>query len=825
MTRAPDEAALLRAIGASDPAVRKKALAVIADGEVNPRLIAAAATALQDPDPEVRRAALRVIERAPTAAPFDAIAAAAVDYEPEIRARALVALGRTQRADVLEVIEERLGAESDDPVIGAGLVALGQTLQTIPRPFPASALERVARAVAGISGQTRARHRGELNLVARAIREDDLIEALENEDARVRVGAAALIAERGSESACRALALKDSDPEIEVKELAAWAAEAVRGGSISGASVEAGFDVERYGRRADDIVRRSEKVADPEAVTWNQAEGDPFHQALDRLASDPIAHRAELRKVVELLGSDALCERIERYLDDLHPGRARRVALLLQHLRRTEVIPFLCKALLELPAGEERSEVARVLNGFPHTWQVVAMLQEDPSAERRVKAVKLANTVDPTRTPPVLKGLDDPHASVRAQAIEASASLPIEQVSGALLEIISRDTSPSTRVAAVNRFAEASTDLKVRAAERALRTHVTEARVAAVELLTGKSDPELGLLARALHDPEVEVAEKAIGLLGSLGATEALAVLWSSLRLVGPEIQELILAAMERFDRDAVFFLGRQALDSPDPSDRVLGLGVLSRLEGEDPTERLSVALADPAPEVRIEALQNLLRHPDPEVVHHIGTRLRDPEPTVRALALEVLDAIDDDRTLPYFVDGAKDPAPEVRRAAKDALLRHSSDAVIELLLRALRFPTHRRAAADLLVEFGRPAVDHLTAALPKADGEVHRIIGEVLRDTDAQTMLVERLLERDASRRLLAVKGLGAIRSQLAVPHLIERLRDPDASVRAETARVLGAIGDQRAIEPLKQAFIGDPDMEVVRAIEPALRRLTEDR
>jgi HEAT repeat protein len=59
------------------------------------------------------------------------------------------------------------------------------------------------------------------------------------------------------------------------------------------------------------------------------------------------------------------------------------------------------------------------------------------------------------------------------------------------------------------------------------------------------------------------------------------------------------------------------------------------------------------------------------------------------------------------------------------------------------------------------------------------------------------------------------------AVPALIRRLQDPDPTVRARAAEILGDLGDARALEPLKRAFVSDPDMDVVAAIEPALRGL----
>jgi HEAT repeat protein len=70
-------------------------------------------------------------------------------------------------------------------------------------------------------------------------------------------------------------------------------------------------------------------------------------------------------------------------------------------------------------------------------------------------------------------------------------------------------------------------------------------------------------------------------------------------------------------------------------------------------------------------------------------------------------------------------------------------------------------------------------------------------------------------------VLGLEALGGVGAVPALVRRLLDPDAGIRALAARALGALGDGRAVEPLKQAFVSDPDMHVVSAIEPALRQL----
>lgn len=827
LAQAPGDRGLIEAIEGSDPALRRGALHQLIGRELTPPLARAASVALQDPQPDIRMLALTVIERAPRLVPVGRLEAATVDWDPAIRGRALAALGRTQRASVLTTVHERLAAETEEVVIDAGLVALGQLLQTAVRPFPPSSLEDVCRAVARLSASSRARHRDVLGLISRVIREADLVELLADDDDAVRGGAAVLATARGSAVASSALARRTDDDVPEIRRLAEEAALRVQRDRGAGAEIGAGFDVDRFGRRADDVVKRIQSPPGREGAGAPGEVGPPHTTGIvalaERLVADPVTNRDAVRRAFEEIEVETLVDWAESYLTVGQTGRARNVAALVAHLGRTELIPFLARSVLELPEGAEKNEVAAVLRPFGDTWRLIDILQADRSADRRAKGLRLAAAVDPLRVRPILVGLRDPRTAIRMEAIALSGRVLTGEVANRLLDIIRSDTAPKARAAAVTRFWDGDASLRVRAADEALRTQVTEARVAAVELLTGKSDEELGLLARAIHDHDVQVASRAISHLASLRAPEALAVLWSSLRLVTPEVQELILEAMEEFDREAVVFLGVQSLDSADPSDRVLGLSVLARLK-TDSGDRSLMALDDPSTSVRLEALRNVLKKPEPRALDAVGARLRDPEPAVRALALQVLESIEDERTLPYFVDGAKDPSPEVRRTAKAALLRHSSDAVIDLLLRALDFPTHRRAAADLLIEMGRPALERLTAVLLDATPQVARTIGEILIDADATSSLIGQLAHRDPEQRLRAVSGLGAIRAHQAVPALIERLRDPDASVRARAAKILGDIRDARAIEPLKRAFISDPDMSVVRAIEPALRRLTGD-
>lgn len=828
-TAESEERELVATLKSGSTRKRKTALRLLLDRPITPPLAAAAASGLSDPNLSLRALALEVLERVPHLAPEGTLEeAAAHDSDPSIRARALAALGRSRRASALLAIEESLETETADDVVDAALTALGQVLQTSQRPFPPSSLRGVCAAVGAVSAMARVRHHEELGLISRVIREEDLIVLLDDPAPGVRTGAAVLSMVRPSRNVWEALAERTEDPERSVRDLAVDAALRLQRGKAPAKEPEAGFDVERFGRRFSDATSRTVEVRMPAEEPSREQEPPPVpppdDEAVAALLGDLGAEDADTQaRAKEALGQisvEHLESWVERYLEANDPRRAVDVATLIDSVGRIELVPRLCAALLELPEGSEQDEIAAKLRPLDATWRVVEALQQQDDAEQRVKAVHLAALVDPSRAEPFEVALADHSSSVRLAAISSGEGPPTETVGRLLMDVISKDTSLRVRVAAVGRFWDSDPRRRVVVAGEALRSQDPAVRMAAVELLVDGTDQEMSLLARALHDDDTEVAGRAITYLASVRSSQALALLWSSLRQVPPKVSELIMSALEGFDRDAVLFLGRQSLDSEDPEERAMGLRVLSRYDTA--IEQLIAALEDPSPEVRKEALRNLLRRPDPQAVHAVGARLRDPDPEVRLMALHVLPKTDDDRVLLYFVDGAKDPSPEVRSFARDAVLAHSPDAVAPVLIKSLGFPSHRRAAADLLVEMGDQAVGHLTRALRDADPEVRLTIGQILSSAGAGPRLAWQLSHRDPEMRLLAVEGLGAVGSTQEVPALIERLHDPDGRVRARAATVLGELGEPAAIEPLKQAFVSDPDMDVVGAIEPALRRLT---
>ncbi|MGH2754513.1 MAG: HEAT repeat domain-containing protein [Actinomycetota bacterium] len=429
-------------------------------------------------------------------------------------------------------------------------------------------------------------------------------------------------------------------------------------------------------------------------------------------------------------------------------------------------------------------------------------------------------TAEPTTRGP-LADLRHPNANKRLAAVESCGTAVAGDTAEALIDMVAKDTSAKVRAAAVRALSDSPAEVRLRGAGAALSSDDPAVRVEGVGLLVGTTDEDALLLARALNDPDQNVAFKAVEGLGGHAALEAFGLLWASLPSAAPDVQARIVDELRRIDGRVLVLLGRRALDSVDPEERVLGAYVLSR--GNDrPADHLIGSLDDPSPEVRVGTLQALLAHPGPIDVDAIGERLRDPETKVRSMAVALLAKIEDNRSLPYLLDGIRDPSNEVREAARQALLSRSPESVVELLLRALKYPSHRRVAADLLVDMGDLAIDSLLASLPDVPPELRGMVGDILVQGHATHKLVTDLEDRDPKRRLLAVLGLGAMQAIEAVEALITRLNDPDAQVRAATVRVVADFGDPRAVQPLRRAFVHDPDMEVVGLIEQALREIT---
>jgi HEAT repeat protein len=825
---------LLSDLQSPDPARRRMVLRSLVGRETDMATAAAAASLLQDPDPEVRSLALQVLEGVPHLAPLDTLAQAAGDWEADLRARALALVGRTGNPSALDLLHDRIVTEGNDHVVGAALGGLADLLETIGSVrIDPPMLDRAVSTLAVLAPARQFRFAEGLRRIAAVFSEDVLVHRLRSRDSEVRIGAAVLSLERGSEAALRALAGLQHDDKAEVRRLAMLAmarlgpAEALpvdRLEQLDAGPVEDHAEVEEAvpseAASAEDVIggdqaMRAERPAPAEA-----------EEETPRLA--PSRREPVVERLLPLspegpaapVGPPPAVGAIRAALVDADPEdlvtEARRVG----PGGRIDLLSEVADAALLQPAEAMEPVAEAFAQAAP--WDVVLKgWRANPDPARRAQALRLDTLLHPGDQRVVLNGLADPTVAVRLAAIDASSFGLDGPLGDALAGLASEDSSQEVRRAAIAAFRDASAERRRAAVEAASGSTDVEVRVQAIELLSEGWGEDAVLLARFLIDPEPDVAVRAAELLALQPNTETLSLVWGALRAASPDARARILDLLDAFDRGVLTVLAAQAMGSSVAGERSVGLAVFATLGGYETVPRLATSLDDPVTEVRIAALEALRRLPSPAAVDRVALRLRDPEARVRVAAARVLAATEDDRVVHHLLEAATDPSDEVRSVARGAVLARRSPAVARRLIEALGWATHRRAAGELLAEMPEVSRDLLLAALAEADDETREVIGEALAGGAAERSLLAQLEAPDPERRRGAVLGLEALGGAGAVPALVRRLLDPDAGIRALAARALGALGDGRAVEPLKQAFVSDPDMHVVSAIEPALRQL----
>ncbi|NVM21382.1 MAG: HEAT repeat domain-containing protein [Desulfobacterales bacterium] len=139
------------------------------------------------------------------------------------------------------------------------------------------------------------------------------------------------------------------------------------------------------------------------------------------------------------------------------------------------------------------------------------------------------------------------------------------------------------------------------------------------------------------------------------------------------------------------------------------------------------------------------------------------------------------------------------------------------------------RQPVEILAKVGKPAAEHLIAALKDNDPLVRRhaaqALGEI-KEPRAVKPLVAALKDTNSLIRRHAVKALGKIKDPRAVKPLIAVLNDKDAAphIRAAAAEALGWFKEPRVVESLVSA-LKDEHWNVRSRAARALGRIKDPR
>lgn len=240
-------------------------------------------------------------------------------------------------------------------------------------------------------------------------------------------------------------------------------------------------------------------------------------------------------------------------------------------------------------------------------------------------------------------------------------------------------------------------------------------------------------------------------------------------------------------------------LYSRDPGIRLKAGNALIRI-GRPAVPGLTRELNSPEPCVRFIAAQILGKIRNPEATPALLPLLTDCCESVAIEAAEALGRLGDVRAVPALVQAASDTSPKVRAQAVAALGTCRNDTAYATVLNALEDPDEEVRVMAML------AAQHY--AFRGATAQILRLA----RDTAPRA-------------RFVAVQALGEIqdpeREAQIFETLVDALNDPYESVRVKAVRSLGKIGDQRAVPPLTELFISTAGEDRIAAGE-VLEELT---
>lgn len=818
--------------GADD---RRRELQTLLESAPSAQSAAEAASAISDPDLDVRHLAVQILERAPGLAPIDALYRAALDPNTPLRARALNLLGAAGGIEHVSFLASRACQEQDQVVCGAALSALADVLGRHGADAVAEdEISSVVGAFGALTEDCAGRYAREIRLVASVFGSASLIARVTHPDPKVSAGASVLFAAMPAQSeVVSSFAPVVERPDAPTPAGGPAPAEAVPSPSwpsplsaASGSAAPGGYAGHpALGGYAAPVASggggspAAEPVDAPAAPGINELALAGLAEAL---ADPDSAIRQGASQALQAQPPRQVAAWLAGRLASGEPGAVDTAARVAACVNLDAAAFELGDFLLGATDATARGALASLMAPLPSTETVVAEWLDRPDTASRRAAIELASVSCGLGPAALAKALADPSVDVRLAAVGAVRPPLDLELARVLLGIVQSDSSPAVALAAAGVLGAAGDELRHEASQACLRQGRSDIRRAGVNLVPMDEEGSSVLL-RLLYDTDLEVAAAAARALEAFPASEVVMTVWPALRVASGPSSELMIDLLGRVDRRMTERLARNSAESIDPVDRLVGLGVLIRLGGEALADRVLRALSDPSRDVRCLAVRSLKHHPGLVPVDAVGTRTHDPDVEVRRAVVEVLVSVDDESIVVHLLDAARDPVADIRDPARSFLRARCTGSSAEILVHALADPSVRGVAAELLAQSPHAAVEPIIRALPDADVDTRSAMGQVLAAPAAVEILVGGLSHPDPVRRLVSLRGLGLVGPAGSTRHLTACLEDPDPAIRREACHLLGRLGEASAAPALRQSLATDPDMQVVGAAEEALRRLSE--
>lgn len=470
---------------------------------------------------------------------------------------------------------------------------------------------------------------------------------------------------------------------------------------------------------------------------------------------------------------------------------------------------------------------------------VRAVMDGDPSPALRDKAAEmLSRSQDPKfAVAAQYHALSSDDPKVVAAATRALGASKEKEAGARLLELLGH-TDEGVRAAAI-------ASLMQRGDHAALAARLDDAKVAAATRIE---------IARALADSDDAAARQAglrhLVVAGSgddsAGAAAALAkydrpetyeALGKALKHAEPDTRRAAAAALSRLGKPAALPL-LAAADVEDPESGESVLTAIRTLYAAQSLDFVLEATRERNPVLRrsaVATLGDIVRRDGKKSQRKVIETLRalagDTDANIRAAAVRSFEIIGADEVRGDVLALAADGAIEVKRAVAHALRVFPGPDAVKHLLGYVREPDPvllANALGSLGVLQSREALDPVVSHLNHDDVRVRRAatealvhIGKTLEKREPLlSFFSERVFDKDADIRLVAVQGLRLVKDPRTVTAMAALLQDPVVEVRKATLLAMAATGDPSAVEPVATG-LEDDSVEVRRAALEALATL----
>jgi HEAT repeat protein len=180
----------------------------------------------------------------------------------------------------------------------------------------------------------------------------------------------------------------------------------------------------------------------------------------------------------------------------------------------------------------------------------------------------------------------------------------------------------------------------------------------------------------------------------------------------------------------------------------------------------------------------------DPRAVDALLPDLSDSDWRVRRNAAQALGALRDKRAVGPLLQALKDRTMTVRQRAIVALGRIKDPRALPALLEIVVENKHESFDASIAVrKFGKKALAEIVQAYEKKGSQELMMLLIELKYEGAFGLVLRLLESQEPGERLTAIRELGKLGDERAIPYLVDQLEKHDPLMQGEAVRALGKL------------------------------------